>query len=412
MQMHYKRIIKGLFLWSLARTIFVKFFSLGSAVAQTNSFKQTNLTSDTAGLAANTDPELVNPWGIAFFPGQPFWIADNNSGFSTLYNAQGVNSDSFQVPVPVGDATPATPTGIVANVASTGFNVNGKPALFIFDSEDGTISAWNGSDPIITVVDNSKAGAVYKGLALVNLGQTGTFLVAANFNSGNVDVFDSTFHPTQLTGTLVDPQLPAGYAPFGIHVLNQKLFITYALQDQAKHDPVHMAGAGYVDIFTLTGGFSQRLVSQGNLNAPWGVVIPPSGFGPFGGKVLVGEFGNGVIDVYDPASGSLIDQMKDATGAVITNASMWDMVFGGGGSPGDPNTMYITAGLANEQHGVFPAITANAAAPPAGDQFYNFPLPPSPLVAIGQATKIQVKVSGLKGFNSAVKITYSPGETR
>ena len=400
--MHYKR-----FLWSMAATLFVTFFSLGSALAQTNSFKQTNLTSDTAGLAANTDPELVNPWGIASFPGQPFWIADNNSGFSTLYNAQGVNSGSFQVPVPVGDANPATPTGIVANVASTGFNVNGKPALFIFDSEDGTISAWNGSDPITTVVDNSKAGAVYKGLALVNLGQTGTFLVAANFNSGNVDVFDSSFHPTQLTGTLVDPQLPAGYAPFGIHVLNQKLFITYALQDQAKHDPVHMAGAGYVDIFTLTGGFSQRLVSQGNLNAPWGVVIPPSGFGPFGGKVLVGEFGNGVIDVYDPASGSLIDQMKDATGAVITNASMWDMVFGGGGSSGDPNTMYITAGLANEQHGVFAAITANAAAPPAGADFSISASPTSAMVAIGQATKIQVTVSGLNGFNSAVQFTCS-----
>src|SRR5258708_7052554 len=129
MQMHYKRNIKGRFLWSLAATLFVTFFSSGSALAQTNSFKQTNLTSDTAGLAANTDPELVNPWGIAFFPGQPFWIADNNSGFSTLYNAQGVNSGSFQVPVPVGDANPATPTGIVANVASTGFNVNGKPAL-------------------------------------------------------------------------------------------------------------------------------------------------------------------------------------------------------------------------------------------------------------------------------------------
>jgi uncharacterized protein (TIGR03118 family) len=400
--MHYKS-----FLWSLAATLFVTFFSSGSASAQTNSFKQTNLTSDTPGLAANTDPELVNPWGIAFFPGQTFWIADNNSGFSTLYNPQGMNAGSFQVPAPVGDANPATPTGIVANVASTGFNVNGKPALFIFDSEDGTVSAWNGSDPITTVVDNSKAGAVYKGLALVNLGQTGTFLLAANFNSGNVDVFDSSFNPTHLTGTLVDPQLPAGYAPFGIHVLNQELFITYALQDQAKHDPVHQAGAGYVDIFNLNGGFSQRLVSQGNLNAPWGVVIPPSGFGPFGGKVLVGEFGNGVIDVYDMATGSLIDQMKDGTGAVITNASMWDMVFGGGGSSGDPKTLYITAGLANEQHGVFAAITANATAPPTGADFSISASPTTATVAIGQATTIQVTVSGLNGFNSAVQFTCS-----
>src|ERR1700676_727062 len=400
--MHYKR-----FFWSLAAILFATFFLLESASAQTNSFKQTNLTSDTPGMAANTDPELVNPWGIAFFPGQTFWIADNNSGFSTLYNPQGVNAGSFQVPAPAGGANPATPTGIVANVAATGFNVNGKPALFIFDAEDGTISAWNGSDPITTVVDNSKAGAVYKGLALVNLGQTGTFLLAANFNSGNVDVFDTSFNPAHLTGTLVDPQLPAGYAPFGIHVLNQELFITYALQDQAKHDPVHQAGAGYVDIFNLNGGFSQRLVSQGNLNAPWGGVIPPSGFGPFGGKVLVGEFGNGVIDVYDIATGSLIDQMKDATGAVITTASMWDMVFGGGGSSGDPNTLYITAGLANEQHGLFSAITANATAPPPNADFSISASPTTATVAIGQTTTIQVTVSGLNGFNSAVQFACS-----
>jgi hypothetical protein len=156
--MHYKR-----FLWSLAETLFATFFSSGSASAQTNSFKQTNLTSDTAGLAANTDPQLVNPWGIAFFPGQTFWIADNNSGFSTLYTPQGVNAGSFQVPAPAGDSNPATPTGIVANVASTGFNVNGKPALFIFDSEDGTISAWNGSDRITTVGITRKGGRFTKG---------------------------------------------------------------------------------------------------------------------------------------------------------------------------------------------------------------------------------------------------------
>jgi uncharacterized protein (TIGR03118 family) len=303
--MHYKSCF-----WSLAATLLFTFVSSDSASAQTNSFKQTNLVSDTQGLAANMDPKLINPWGIAFIPGQAFWIADNNSGFSTLYNPQGVNAGNFAIPAPLGDANPATPTGIVANVAGTGFNVNGKSSVFIFDSEDGTISAWNGSDPVTTVVDNSRAGAVYKGLALVNLGQAGSFLLAANFNSGNVDVFDSSFHPAHLTGNLVDPQLPAGFAPFGIHVLNQEIFITYALQDRAKHDPIHQAGAGVVDIFDLNGGFGQRLVSQGNLNAPWGVVIPPNGFGPFGGKVLVGEFGNGVIDVYDLATGNFIDEMK------------------------------------------------------------------------------------------------------
>jgi|SRR5271157_24676 len=399
--MHYK----SCFL-KLAATLALAFFSLASASAQTNSFKQTNLVSDTPGLAANLDPKLVNPWGIAYFPGQPFWIADNNSGFSTVYNQLGVNAGNFAIPAPPGDANSATPTGIVANVAGTGFNVNGMPAAFIFDSEDGTISAWNGVDPVTTMVDNSRGGAVYKGLALVNLGQSGTFLLAANFNTGKVDVFDTTFAPAHLTGNLTDPQLPAGYAPFGIHVVNQELFITYALQDQAMHDPVHQAGAGYVDIFDLNGGFTQRFVSQGNLNAPWGVVMPPAGFGPFGGKVMIGEFGNGVIDVYDPATGNLIDQLKDSTGAVITNASLWDMVFGGGGSSGDPNTLYITAGLANEQHGLFSAITANAAAPPATADF-SISAPATATVTVGQSTTIQITVGGLNGFNSAVQFACS-----
>jgi uncharacterized protein (TIGR03118 family) len=400
--MHYKSCM-----WSLAATLLFTFVSLESASAQTNSFKQTNLVSDTPGLAANTDPKLINPWGIAYIPGQAFWIADNNSGFSTLYNQAGVNAGNFAVPAPPGDGNPATPTGIVANVAGTGFNVNGRPAVFIFDSEDGTISAWNGVDPVTTMVDNSVAGAVYKGLALVNLGQGGSFLLAANFNSGKVDVFDTNFRTAHLTGDLTDPQIPNTYAPFGIHIVNHEIFITYALQDQAKHDPVHQAGAGYVDIFDLNGGFMSRLASQGNLNAPWGVVIPPAGFGPFAGKVLVGEFGNGVIDVYDLGTGNLVDQMKDSTGAVITNASLWDMVFGGGGSSGDPNTLYITAGLANEQHGLFAAITPNAAAPPATADFGIAATPTAATVTIGQSTTIQITVNGLNGFNSPVEFSCS-----
>jgi uncharacterized protein (TIGR03118 family) len=399
--MHYKKSS----LFSAAVLLLTLLFGTRTP-AQTNSYKQTNLTSDTPGTAANTDPKLVNPWGIAYFPGQPFWIADNNSGYSTVYNQAGVNAGSFLVPAPAGDSNPSTPTGIVANVAGTGFNVNGKPAQFIFDSEDGTVSAWNGSDPVTTMVDNSKMGAVYKGLALVNLGQSGTFLLAANFNSGAIDVFDTNFQPTNLSGNLTDPQLPSGYAPFGIHFLNQQIYITYALQDQAKHDPVHQAGAGYVSVFSSNGGFVQRLISQGNLNAPWGVVIPPSGFGPFSGKLLIGEFGNGDIDVYDPATGSLIDQLKDANGAVISNGSLWDMVFGGGGSSGDPGTLYITAGLSNEQHGLFAAITPNSSATTGAD----FSLGVSPTTATitpGQSASFTVTVGGLNGFNSQVSFSCS-----
>lgn len=394
----------------LTAAVIATFFPITRALGQTNSFKQTNLVSDTAGTAANLDPKLVNPWGIAYFPGQPFWIADNNSGFSTTYNQQGVNAGDFVVPAPPGDANTSTPTGIVANLSAAGFLVNGRPALFIFDSEDGTISAWNGVDPVTTMVDKSQAGAVYKGLALVNLGQAGTFLLATDFHSGKVDVYDSSFHESHLIGDLIDPQIPNNYAPFGIHVLHvnggQEIFITYAMQDQAQHDPVHQAGAGYVDLFDENGGFVQRLASQDNLNAPWGVVIPPNGFGPFGGKVLVGEFGNGAIDIYDLGSGNFIDQLKDANGAIISNGSLWDMVFGGGGASGDPNTLYITAGLANEQHGLFAAITPKTVGAPGAD-FSIGVNPTTATVTAGQATTFMVTIGGLNGFNSPVTFSCS-----
>jgi len=376
------------------------------ALGQTNSYKQTNLTSDTAGVAANVDPNLVNPWGIAFFPNNPFWIADNNSGFTTLYNAGGMNTGSFPVPHAAANTGLSTPTGIVANTTGAGFAVNGKPGVFIFDSEDGAITSWNGTDPVTIKVDNSAAGAVYKGLALIT-NSSGTFLLAANFNSGAVEIYDNLFNARTLAGTFADPNLPSGFAPFGIHVINNQVLVTYAMQDQAKHDPVHQAGAGYVDLFDLNGNFVQRLVSQGNLNAPWGAVIPPAGFGAFGGKLLIGNFADGTINAYDPAAGTFLDQMKDATGAVITNASLWDMVFGGGGSSGDPNTLYVTAGLANEQHGLFAAITANASTPPATADFSIAASPTTATVTAGQSTSIMLSISGLNGFNSAVTFSCS-----
>ena len=376
------------------------------ALAQSNSYKQTNLTSDTAGVAANVDPNLVNPWGIAFFPNNPFWIADNNSGFTTLYNASGMNVGSFAVPAAAANTGQSTPTGIVANIAGTGFAVNGKPGLFIFDSEDGAITSWNGSDPVTIKVDNSRAGAVYKGLALIsNAG--GAFLLAANFNSGAVEVYDNLFNVAHLAGTFTDPNLPSGFAPFGIHVINSQVLVTYAMQDQAKHDPVHQAGAGYVDLFDVNGNFVQRLVSQGNLNAPWGATIPPAGFGAFGGKLLIGNFGDGTINAFDPTAGTFIDQVKDSSGAVITNASLWGMVFGGGGSSGDPNTLYITAGLSNEQHGLFAAITANASTPPATADFSLSASPATASVTAGGSASVMLSIGGLNGFNSAVTFSCS-----
>lgn len=399
--MHYKK-----YFVLLTAIVLSALFPLERAAGQTNSYKQTNLTADTAGVAANVDPMLINPWGIAYFPNQPFWISDNNSGFSTLYNQNGVPAGQFTVPAPTGSTNPATPTGIVANLAQTGFNVNGRASAFIFDTEDGTISGWNGSDPVTLKVDNSHLGAVYKGLALIT-NNTGSFLLAANFNSGAVEVYDSSFNSTNLAGAFADPALPAGYAPFGIHVVNGQVLVTYALQDQAKHDPVHQAGSGYVNLFDVNGNFVRRVASQGNLNAPWGAVIPPATFGVFGGKLLIGNFGDGTISAFDFTSGNFIDQMKDANGAMIVNASLWDMVFGGGGPAGDPNTMYITAGLTNEQHGLFASVVPNPATTPGGADFTLTPSATSATVSTGQSTTIQLSVNGVDGFASAVQFTCS-----
>jgi uncharacterized protein (TIGR03118 family) len=397
-----------------------------SARAQTNSYKQTNLVSDTAGMAANTDAKLVNPWGIAFVPGNPFWISDNNSGFTTLYDQSGALNGSFTVPPPNGSSNPSTPTGIVAPPSGVTFSVDGQTALFIFDTEDGTLSAWTGGNAVTLVVDNSMipsaaTGAVYKGLALIK-NTTGSFLLAANFRSGKVEVYDTSFKSTQVlgAGAFNDPALPVvpvgsgspGYAPFGIKAINVNntamVVVTYALQDTPMHDPLHIAGAGFVDLFAADGTMVRRITSDSHLNAPWGVVIPPASFGSFGasGDLLVGNFGDGKINAYNFATGAFIDQMKDQNGAPITNVSLWDMVFGGGGPSGDINTMYITAGLANEGHGLFSAITANTTPAPTAD--FNISASPSTLtISAGNSASFTVTVGGLNGFNSAVTLTCS-----
>jgi uncharacterized protein (TIGR03118 family) len=397
-----------------------------SAHAQTNSYKQTNLVSDMAGVAAHMDAKLVNPWGIAFVPGNPFWISDNNSGFTTLYDQNGALSGSFTIPPPNGSSNPATPTGIVAPPGGVTFNVNGASALFIFDTEDGTLSAWTGGNSVTLVVDNSKipsaaTGAVYKGLALIK-NTTGSFLLATNFRSGKVEVYNTSFTQTQIlgAGAFNDPALPAvpagsmspGYAPFGIKAINVNgtamVVVTYALQDTPMHDPLPIAGAGFVDLFAADGTMVRRITSDSHLNAPWGVVLPPASFGSFGasGNLLVGNFGDGKINAYNFATGAFVDQMKDQNGTVITNVSLWDMVFGGGGPSGDVNTMYITAGLANEAHGLLSAITANTTPAPTAD-FNISALPSSMTISAGQTASFTVTVGGLNGFNSAVALTCS-----
>ena len=414
-------------------------FFLGTAAqSQTNSYKQTNLVSDPspqpAVAAAHTNNNLVNPWGIAFAPGAPFWISENASptGVTTLYDRNGNAMGTFTIPPPTGSSNPATPTGIVVNSAATGFGLQGTSSQFIFDTEDGTISGWTGGASAILAVDNSKnptaaMGAVYKGLALITT-NTGAFLLATNFRSGQVEVYNSNFQLVTLSGNFSDPNPPAlpagvtspGYAPFGIHVVTvnnaQLVAVTYALQDPTDnglgpdHDPIHLAGAGFVDFYNLDGTLNQRVATGGTLNAPWGVVIPPSTFGAFGSDLVVGNFGDGTISAFNLQNGNaFVDQMRDSTGAVITNLSMWDMVFDPSGNTGNTNTMYITAGLSNESHGVFAAITANSAAsPPSADFTISGPTT-TVTFAAGTTGMFNVTLGGLNGFNSSVNLTCSGG---
>src|SRR2546425_6315869 len=254
-----------------------------------------NLVSDGAVAADLVDPNLVNAWGLVSGPTTPWWISDNGTGRSTLYNV-GTGSIPLIVTVPGAMGQQSAPTGVVFNGGS-GFVVNNgvgtSPARFIFASEDGTISGFRGV-PVVLAVDNSASGAVYKGLAIDNP-PAGNFLYATNFHAGTIDVFDSHFNPVHIPGAVTDRTLPAGYAPFGIQNIGGTIYVTYALQDADKHDDVPGEGHGFVNAFDTAGNLIRRVASKGQLDSPWGLALAPADFGSFSGDLLVGNFGNGRI---------------------------------------------------------------------------------------------------------------------
>jgi uncharacterized protein (TIGR03118 family) len=377
-----------------------------AAFGQTaNSYQQTNLVSDIPGAAARTDPDLINPWGISFFPGQPFWIADNGSGFSTVYDQTGTTQlQPVMIATPAGSTSPAAVTGTVSN-ATSDFAVHGVPSLFLFSSEDGTITGWGGAGSAALAVDNSGAGAVYKGLANGS-NSTGNFLYATNFRTGKVDVFDRNFNPATLAGSFTDPNLPAGYAPFGIqNIGNNQLVVTYALQDSAKQDDVAGAGNGYVDMYDTDGHFVRRVASTGTLNSPWGIAVAPAGFGAFGSALLIGNFGDGRINAFD-SNGNLLGQLDDNNGQPLSIDGLWAVTFGGGGMSGDPNSLYFAAGPNGETHGLFGKLVAVPASGGAGD----FTLAASQqtlTVTRGNSVTLQVNIGSTGGFASAVNLACS-----
>jgi uncharacterized protein (TIGR03118 family) len=335
-------------------------------------YVQTNLVSDIAGSAPHTDSNLLNPWGLSYAPGGPFWVSDNNGGVTTVYDGQGVTQQApVKIPPPAGSAagTAGTATGTVYNGDGTAFNVteSGRSgsSLFLFDTEDGTIVGWSpgvdGGKAILAVDNSAKPsagnGAVYKALAIGTDSSNRLLLYAANFRAGTIDVFDKTFKPTTVSGGFSDPNIPQGFAPFDIQQLNGKLYVTYAKQDSTKHDDVGGAGNGYVDVFNTDGVLQMRLVSQGPLDSPWGLAIAPSNFGPFSNDLLVGNFRDGKINAFDPTHGTFLGSLSGANGNTIIIPGLWSLMFGNGGQGGSTNALYFTAGSNGEKDGLFGSLT-------------------------------------------------------
>jgi uncharacterized protein (TIGR03118 family) len=392
---------------------------------------QTNLVSDLPGVAAVTDPNLVNPWGISESGGSPFWISDNNAGVSTLYSVPGTNKTPVSInglvvsiPTPVDPlGTSGAPTGTVFNTDGgkaggfilTGVDKNGNPisapAIFLFATEDGTIVGWNpavnpkGFDPAkagtygIIAVNNSgnnftepdpalQTGAVYKGMTIFTSttgpiiqgdAASNALIYVADFRTGQVEVYDSAFkNVTSMlpAGAFTDPNLPAGYAPFNVQVLNGQVYVTYAKQNADRHDDVGGVGHGFIDVFNVNGtpglpatpdnpNGTVRLVSRDHLDSPWGLTIAPSSFGALSGDLLVGNFKSGFIDAFN-SKGDFQGVLKDPDGEPIRIDGLWALQVGNGKAGGDANTVYFTAGLFGETHGLFGALAPVAAGTPEG----------------------------------------------
>jgi uncharacterized protein (TIGR03118 family) len=333
----------------------------GTALAQ-NAYVQHNLVSDLPGVAEHQDANLVNPWGITKPPTGPFWISDNGTGVSTLYNGAGQPVPLVvTIPPPMGGTPPAAPTGVVFN-STKQFQVGeNAPALFIFVTEDGTVSGWNPTVSLTSAVlkvDNSTSGAIYKGAALGQV-EGHPMLYATNFHAGTVDVFDGSFTPTTVSGGFVDSDLPEGYAPFGIRHIGDFLYVTYALQDEDKKDDVPGPGHGFVDVFSMEGRLEKRLISRGELNSPWGLAFAPGEFGKFSRALLVGNFGSGQIHGYNIQSGDLRGTLSRPDGEPVTILGLWGLDFGNG-FVSDSKTLYFTAGIPGpdniEDHGLFGSL--------------------------------------------------------
>ncbi len=338
---------------------------LAGALTASAAYRQTNLVSDLPDMALHQDPLLVNPWGIAYPPEGPFWISDNHSGVSTLYDAQGNsfplgNPLIVTIPPPPGGTGPSAPTGVVFNNSGMFGLPDGTPARFLFATEDGTVAGWNAGlgTSAALLIDNSSADAIYKSIALLGMG-AGARMYLTNFHEGTVEVYDGSLNRI-LQGSFQDPNIPAGFAPFGIRNIEGRILVTYALQDSAREDDVAGPGNGFVDAFNPEGHLMQRFITRGDLNSPWGLAVAPQDFGEFGGDLLIGNFGDGKINAYRLSDGELQGELRDSTGAPLVNRGLWDLTFGNGNVAGPRNVLFFTAGIPGdghvEDHGLFGSI--------------------------------------------------------
>jgi uncharacterized protein (TIGR03118 family) len=325
-----------------------------SAAPAANMYRQANLVSDIAGVARVTDRALVNPWGMSAGPGTPVWVSDNNSNTTTFYMGDKNGTPVSQVGLV--KIAGGNPTGQVFNGTSDFVVKSGGtpgPAFFLFASENGDITGWNGNGGV-AVRAVSVPNAVYKGLAMATTG-LGNFLFAANFHSGQVDMFDGRFKMIPHPGLFEDPKLPKGYAPFNVAVFGDSLYVSYALQNAAMHDDVHGPGHGFIDVYSFDGGMRRRLISHGPLNSPWGMVMAPSGFGAFSGDLLIGNFGNGWINAFDPTTGNQVGTLMNTDGNPVAIEGLWGLIFGDS-AIASSRTLLFSAGIAGEQHGLLGSL--------------------------------------------------------
>ncbi len=365
---------------SLPRLAAVCTFALAfaSPLAYADSFTQTNLVSDIPGKANTTDPNLINPWGVSFNATSPFWTANQGAGNTTLFDGAG-NINSLVVTIPGAAAPPSGPTGTVFNTGTTGYTLTtGGSALFVFDTLNGTIVAWNGGAGTTGQVVATTPGAIYTGLAQASNGVS-TLLYAANSApGGGINVFNSAWAPTTVPGGFVDPTLPAGFVPFNIQAINGNLYVTYA---QLGPGGVAMPG-GFVDEFDANGNLLHRIASDGPLFAPWGVVIAPAGFGSLANDILIGNFGNGEILAFDPNTFAFVNTVDGANGLPLINDGLWALATRTGGTNNNLNAVYFTAGINGEQDGLF------------GDIVFT----PEPATIVGTASGLVfLALSKLKG---------------